>query len=140
MLYGGVTMIEDLTHLAISGVPIRRMLHEFINIHQGLSSLQTLALELIGFYPLPMPINPPRVSSIKLREFAQDCSVLRQHIRAPCIKALALMYDFERDLNLPDLLTAVSASLAQNATEINAQLQKPHRFFISFQQTKVFTY
>lgn len=129
-------MIEDFTHPAISSVPIRPMLHEFINVHQGVSSLQTFTLELIGFCPLPMPIiNLPYVSSIKLRGFAQDCSVLLQHIRASCIQIPALMCDLKRSFNLPNFLAAVSASPVQNAT---AQIQKPHRFFISFQLIKVF--
>ncbi|KAG2741341.1 hypothetical protein P692DRAFT_20256981 [Suillus brevipes Sb2] len=109
-------MIEDLTHPAISGVPIRPKLHEFINIHQGLSSLQTLILELIGTLPMPIINVPQGVSSIKLRGFAQDCSVLLQHIRAPCIKAFAfidLKRGFKRGFNLPDFLAAVSASRAK---------------------------
>ncbi|KAG1849680.1 hypothetical protein DFJ58DRAFT_888799 [Suillus subalutaceus] len=111
-------------------VAIWPTLRVFINVHQRLSSLRTLALELIGLYTMPMLlpiINLPRLSSIKLRGLGRDCSVMLQHIRIPCIKALALTCDSEKNVNLPDLLAAVSALLAQNATEVKAQLQKPHR-------------
>ncbi|KAG1887649.1 hypothetical protein F4604DRAFT_1916457 [Suillus subluteus] len=106
-------------------VAIWPTLRVFINVHQRLSSLQTLALELIGLYTMPMLlpiINLPRLSSIKLKRFVQDCSVVLQHIRAPCIKALAHKCDSEKNVNLPDLHAAVSALLAQNATEVKAQL------------------
>jgi hypothetical protein len=77
-----------------------------------------------------MPIiNMPHVSSIKLRGFAQDCSVLLQHIRASCIKALALMRDLKRGFNLPDFLAAVSASPVQIA---KAQIQNHTDFSSAF--------
>ncbi|KAG2041047.1 hypothetical protein BDR03DRAFT_979530 [Suillus americanus] len=86
MLNGGasVPMLEDLTHLDIRSVAIWPTLRTFINVHQRLSSLKTLALEHIGLYAMPMPIiNLPRLSSIKLRGFVRDCSVLLRRIRAP---------------------------------------------------------
>ncbi|KAG1815088.1 uncharacterized protein BJ212DRAFT_1481615 [Suillus subaureus] len=96
-----LTVLEDITHLVdIRSIAIWPTLRAFVNIHQRMSSLQILAPELIHLYFFPMSIiNLPRLSSIKLRGHA-------------------LMYDSEKNVNLPELLAAVSALLAQNATEM----------------------
>ncbi|KAG0707883.1 hypothetical protein DFH29DRAFT_1075883 [Suillus ampliporus] len=71
----------------------------FVNILQRLSSLQTLALHLIGIVALPI-INLPN------------------HIRAPCVKAVTLICYSDAD-RLPLFLVAVSALLAQKAETPN---------------------
>ncbi|KAG0706934.1 hypothetical protein DFH29DRAFT_899173 [Suillus ampliporus] len=111
-------MIKDLTHLEMN----TRYDSRFLNILQGLLHLQTLGLVidyLPPIYALPI-ITLPCLNSLRLVDTASDCSRVLQHIRAPCVKALTLIFSSQTNTmaDLPVLLAAVSTLHAQNTAEI----------------------
>ncbi|OAX38479.1 hypothetical protein K503DRAFT_159501 [Rhizopogon vinicolor AM-OR11-026] len=125
------TIIKDLTHLDIGNTDMPR-LYKTIDVLQALLSLKFLALNIrassaaVSFTIITLP----SLTSIMLNGTALDCSKLLQQVRAPSVKACTLVCTSRDKTELPDLLAAVSALLAQNK-EISALLQRPHRLFIN---------
>ncbi|KAG1838213.1 hypothetical protein DFJ58DRAFT_846165 [Suillus subalutaceus] len=133
MFDGANTPIKNFTYLDMRSFHNSRLIHA---LHES-SSLQTLGLDLslAGFVATACPvISLPSLSCLKLWGLASDCSELLQNIRAPHVKALALVCTSQivTGTDLPILFTAVSGLHAQAVPEIKARLrQHPHRLFIS---------